>query len=52
MRITSLDAWPVTMQLAEPYTIAYERVASTTNIFLRLETNSCMVGYGCAAPDN
>jgi L-alanine-DL-glutamate epimerase-like enolase superfamily enzyme len=51
MRITNLEAWPLKMQLAEPYAIAYEQVDSTTNVFLRIETNRGFVGYGCAAPD-
>jgi L-alanine-DL-glutamate epimerase-like enolase superfamily enzyme len=51
MRITRLEAWSVRMPLSEPYTIAYETVESTTNIFLRLHTDGPLVGLGCAAPD-
>ncbi|MGD8702991.1 MAG: dipeptide epimerase [Desulfosarcina sp.] len=51
MKITRMEAWPVTMKLAEPYKIAYETISVTTNVFLRIETSSGIVGYGCAAPD-
>jgi L-alanine-DL-glutamate epimerase-like enolase superfamily enzyme len=51
MRITKVEAWPVSMRLAEPYTIAYETIKATTNVFLRMETNRRIVGYGVAAPD-
>lgn len=51
MKITQIEFWPIKMKLVEPYTIAYETVDSTTNIILRMETNTGLVGYGCAAPD-
>jgi len=51
MKIIAVEALPVRMQLSEPYAIAYETVDHTTNVFLRLETNSGRIGYGCAAPD-
>jgi len=51
MKITHIDAWAVSMRLSEPYTIAYESVDSTTNVFLRVRTDGGIVGYGCSAPD-
>jgi L-alanine-DL-glutamate epimerase-like enolase superfamily enzyme len=51
MKITSLECRPVTMRLEEPYTIAYEHVEETTNIFVRVDTDAGVSGFGCAAPD-
>ncbi len=51
MKIATCEVWPVTMPLVEPYTIAYETITAATNIFLRLETDQGLIGFGCAAPD-
>ena len=51
MKIAKVTVWPVTMALREPYTIAYEHVENAVNIFLRLETDGGLLGFGCAAPD-
>jgi L-alanine-DL-glutamate epimerase-like enolase superfamily enzyme len=51
LKIISIDAWPVNMRLTEPYTIAYETVEKITNVFIRIDTDKGIVGYGCAAPD-
>jgi L-alanine-DL-glutamate epimerase-like enolase superfamily enzyme len=51
MEITHIETIPVTMRLRHPYTIAYETVSSCTNLFIRVETNAGIQGWGCAAPD-
>jgi L-alanine-DL-glutamate epimerase-like enolase superfamily enzyme len=51
VRVTNITAWSVTMPLAEPYAIAYETVEAATNVFLRVQTNRGITGFGCAAPD-
>jgi L-alanine-DL-glutamate epimerase-like enolase superfamily enzyme len=51
MKIKHIEVWEVKMKLGEPYTIAYETLSSADNVFLRMETDKGIIGYGCAAPD-
>jgi L-alanine-DL-glutamate epimerase-like enolase superfamily enzyme len=51
LKLTRLEHWTVSLRLAEPYSIAYEQVERAENVFLRLETDGAIVGFGCAAPD-
>jgi L-alanine-DL-glutamate epimerase-like enolase superfamily enzyme len=51
MKITKVEVWDVKMALTVPYTISYETVYDVTNVFLRLDTDKGITGYGCAAPD-
>jgi L-alanine-DL-glutamate epimerase-like enolase superfamily enzyme len=51
MKIINIETWPVEMKLAEPYTIAYETIEKTTNVFIRVDTSYGLSGFGCAAPD-
>lgn len=51
MRITLLEAWKEQLRLEEPYTIAYETIDRVAAVFVRMETDTGIVGYGCAAPD-
>lgn len=50
MKVIRVDARQVDMDLAEPYTIAYETVKSASNVFIEVRTDNTS-GYGCSAPD-
>jgi L-Ala-D/L-Glu epimerase len=41
----------IRMRMREPYAIAYESLSFADNIFLCLETDAGLQGFGCAAPD-
>jgi len=51
MKITRCEAWPVRLDLEEPFTIAYMTVDHAVNWFLRVETDTGICGYGCSAHD-
>lgn len=51
MKIKTVEYIRLDMPLSEPYTIAYETVSSTSNIILKVTTDSGLTGWGCAAPD-
>lgn len=51
MKITRCEAWPYKLELEEPFTIAYSSINHTVNVFLRIETDRGIVGYGVGAHD-
>ena len=51
MKIASIETWSHTMRLSNPYTIAYETIDTTINVFVKIATTDGIVGFGCAAPD-
>lgn len=51
MKITRVEAWLQEMKLATPYTIARKTINTAQNIFVRIETDGKLAGYGCGAPD-
>jgi L-alanine-DL-glutamate epimerase-like enolase superfamily enzyme len=51
MKIVKFEYYPITMQLKEPYTIAYESIYKISNMLCRLITDENIIGQGVAAPD-
>jgi L-alanine-DL-glutamate epimerase-like enolase superfamily enzyme len=51
MPITQIDLFPVTFKLKNPYTIAYDSYDTASNLLVRVETSSGLVGWGNAAPE-
>jgi len=52
MKIISATATPLELKLKEPFVIANETMESGINVFLKLETDSGITGWGCATPDS
>lgn len=51
MKIVRSEVWEVPIALAEPYEVAYGSVDSATSVYVRLETDSGLVGFGAANAD-
>ena len=51
MRIVQAEAKSVELELVEPFAIANETIEVADNVFIRLETETGVVGWGCATPD-
>lgn len=51
MHIHDVSFIRLDLNLKQPYTIAYETIASATNYILKITTSEGNSGYGCAAPD-
>jgi len=52
MHITSLEAIPLELKLKEPFAIANETVDIGLNVFIKIETDEGITGWGCATPDS
>lgn len=51
MRIAHIDVFLQTFGLKNPYTIAYDAIATAQNLIVRIETQNGCIGWGNAAPD-
>ena len=50
MKISKASYWTEKLVLTRPYTIAYERIESVQNLFVRLQAEDGSVGLGVASP--
>lgn len=50
MKITKVQYWKEDLELAKPYTIAYKTITTVENLFVRLETDTGLVGLGAGSP--
>lgn len=51
MKITRVSIWTENLELTEPYTIAYQTFDHAPMVFVKLETDAAILGWGCCAPD-
>ncbi len=52
MKITNVDAIPFELKLKEPFSIVNETVDVGINVFIKIETDKGITGWGCATPDS
>jgi o-succinylbenzoate synthase len=52
MKIKSVTINPIDLKLKEPFSIANETVDVGENVFLKIETDEDIIGWGCATPDS
>ncbi len=52
MKITSTTIFPLELPLKEPFSIANETVDVGINVFIKIETDNGLIGWGCATPDS
>jgi len=52
MRITKVSTIPIDLELKEPFSIANETVETAMNVFIKMETDEGIIGWGCATPDS
>ena len=52
MIIKSISIIPLELNLTEPFSIANETVESASNVFIKIETDTGLSGWGCATPDS
>jgi len=52
MQITSIKTIPLELKLKEPFSIANETVDVGENVFIKIETDKGITGWGCATPDS
>ena len=51
MKIKKISAYPIELELKEPFIISNETVDFGTNIFIKIETDTDIIGWGCSTPD-
>jgi len=52
MKIKTVTAVPMDLKLKEPFAIANETMEVGENVFLKIETDDGIIGWGCATPDS
>lgn len=50
MKIKNIRAYKVDLGLSKPYTVAYETNSTAENVFLEVELENGIIGYGAACP--